>query len=399
MGPSRRVVTSLALLTLLLSLPVGPRATVQVANASDVSTPVLPSASAAWLAGLLTDGERMVSREFGIDDVDLTLDVALGLAAARSAGVEQQLILAWFSAGVAEHVGTASGATYVATAAKGALTAMAIGADPRSIGDVDLIALLLGRIGPDGRATDRGALGDLSSTASQALAVLALDRAGADAATTTRAATFLAGTACPEGGFAAELAADDCTAAIVPTALALQALAATGGHADTLVAATAALVTLLDTEVRDPDVAEGWQLGLAAQALRAVDEHDVARRLTEALTDRLDGCDGEASGALLDEGDPVRATVGVLLAVSGATLTTLNNAGSSGGATPLDCSTSEPPTETAPIGGTGSDDAPEAAQEGRAALTPVAIGLGLLVLVAVARRTVLRRLRDERAVV
>ena len=131
-------------------------------------TAVPPEATAAWLAGLLTDDERMVSRDFGIDDVDLTLDVLLGLAASGSAGDTQTRVLAWFARDIAEHVGTASDATYVAVSAKGALAAMALGADPRDVGGEDLIALLTARIDDEGRVRDRGVLGDLSSTTSQA---------------------------------------------------------------------------------------------------------------------------------------------------------------------------------------------------------------------------------------
>jgi hypothetical protein len=396
MSPSRREATALVLtLALALALPTTTGVNLSAAHAEETGAPVPPAASAAWLAALLTDGERMVSRDFDIDDVDLTLDVLLGLAAARSASVEQQRILTWFSAGVAEHVGTAASATYVATTAKAALAAMAIGADPRVIGDVDLVALLLGRVDTNGRVTDRGGLGDLSSTASQALAVLALDRAGADAATTARAAAFLAATACADGGFAAELDTDACTATIVPTALALQALAATGGHDDALAAADAALAGMLEGGMLDAAAPEGWQLGLASQALRAVGEEDAAQRLADALIDRLDGCDGQASGALLDDRDPVRATIGVLLAASGATLTTLSNAGPTAGAPLLDCTASAASEPDATQSATPGDDASAEMTEVGTGLTPVAIGLVLLALVTVAGLPVIRRLRAE----
>jgi hypothetical protein len=384
------------LLTLWLALPIGTQATLPAARAADGTIPVPASASAAWLAALLIDGERMVNPEFEIDDVDLTLDVLLGLVAARSAGVEQQRILTWFGTGLAQHVGTAADAAYIATAAKGALAVMALGVDPRTVGDVDLIALLVDRIGTDGRARDRGALGDLSSTASQALTVLALERAGADAAATERAAGFLAGSACADGGFAVELTADDCAAHLVPTALAVQALAASGGHDDALAAATAALITALETGVRDADVSEGWQLGLASLALRAAGEDDAAQRLAATLIDRLDGCSGQASGALLEESDPVRATAGALLAASGATLTTLGGAGSTPGAALLDCGTADEPTVPDLSEVTTDDDSPATREDRSGGPTPVMIGLVLLALVVFAGPPLLRRLREGR---
>jgi hypothetical protein len=393
----RRRATSLTALALSVALPLAMTtgAGLPVARAADAADRVPAAVSAAWLAALLTDGERMVSRDFDLDDVDLTLDVLLGLAAARSAGIEQRRILAWFSDGVADHVGTAAEATYVATAAKGALAAMAVGADPRAVGGVDLIALLAGRVGASGRLTDRGTLGDLSSSASQALAVLALHRAGADPTVTARAATFLAGTACADGGFAAELDADDCSASIVPTALALQALAAAGGQDEVLATGTATLLALLDTGVRDPDVPEGWQLGLAAQALRALAEPDAAQQLTELLLDRLDGCEGQASGALLDEQDPIRATIGALLAASGTTLSTLGDDASTAGTGLLDCALTAAETAPVPTEPSGDGD-PDVVPDGGAGPTPIALGLTLLVLLAVAGVPVLRRLRAER---
>jgi hypothetical protein len=395
MSARRRIATSMALALVLLPPPASTTAALlPAARAADATAPVPASASAAWLAALLTDGERMVSRDFDIDDVDLTLDVVLGLVAARSAGIEQQRILAWFSAGVEEHVGSAADATYVAVTAKAALAVMSTGGDPRVVGEVDLIALLLGQVGADGRVSDRGALGDLSSTASQSLAVLALDRAGADAATTGRAASFLARTACLDGGFSVELAGDVCAAGIVPTALALQALAATSSHDDVLARGTATLLALLDTATWDSGIPEGWQLGLAAQALRATGEDTAAQRLTATLIDRLDGCERQGSGALLDEQDPVRATVGVLLAASASTMSTLDGGAPAPVASLLDCSAAESPA-AADLGEQGTDDTAATAADGGPGLAPVAIGLVLLVLVAAVGLPVLRRLRAE----
>jgi hypothetical protein len=159
--------------------------------------------------------------------------------------------------------------------------------------------------------------------------------------------------------------------------------------------AVQALTGMLEAGLLDADAPEGWQLGLASQALRAVGEDDAAQRLTEALIVRLDGCDGQASGALLDEQDPVRATIGVLLASSGATLTTLSNAGPTAGEPRLDCATPAPSEPGPSDDGTSSGDTSAEVSDGGAGLTPVAIGLVLLALVTVAGLPVIRRLRAD----
>lgn len=397
LAPRRGALVTLLIAILLVATGTDPSAARADADAPTGVATVPPAASAAWLADVLTDGERMVSRDFGFDEVDLTLDVLLGLAASGAAGDVQERVLAWFTRDIAEHIGTAVDATYVAATAKGALAVMTFGADPRAVGGVDLIALLDDRVGTDGRVRDRGVLGDLSSTTSQALAVLALARAGADPVVTARASTMLAGTACDDGGFPAEFAVTPCTSALTETALAVQALAAAGGHDDAVRSGAAAIALLLDAGTLDERTPQGWQHGLAAQALRAAGESERAAGLTDALVTALDGCDGQASGALLDPLDPVRATVGVLLASSGATLTTLDGSSSSPDARPLDCTpaVTDDGTVAADVIAPADDDA-EAEGPTSSRTAPVLIALTLLVALVSAGFPLVRRARQER---
>jgi hypothetical protein len=397
-----RSLSSLLAATLVLVLvPLASlHATLRPASAADAPS-VPASASAAWLTGLLTDGERMVRRDLAIDDVDLTLDVLLGLAASDAAGDVQRRMLAWFAREIGTHVGTASDAVHVAVTAKGALAAMALGADPRAVGGEDLVALLVGRVGDDGRVSDRGALGDLSSTASQSFAVLALARAEVDEATVRSASDLLASVACEDGGFPDELVSATCASSLTATALAVQALATVGGHDAAVRAGAAAIAARLDATAFDEDLPQGWQLGLAAQALRAAGDLPRAATVTEGLLAALDGCDGQASGALLDPSDPVRATIGALLAASGATLATLDGTASTQDAPPLDCTPADAREDdggavAAPSPSAGSDTGVDDGSSRRSRAVPAFVAALLLVALLGAGVPALRRMRRDR---
>jgi hypothetical protein len=63
---------------------------------------------------------------------------------------------------------------------------------------VDVLARLRALITPSGRFSDKSSFGDFSNGFSQSYAVLTLARAGS---VPPAAVSFLAGTACPDGGF------------------------------------------------------------------------------------------------------------------------------------------------------------------------------------------------------
>ncbi len=307
--------------------------------AASASGPVPPAASADWLVGLLGPEDAVVDPALGVVDVDATLDLLLGLVASGAAGDALGAVADGLAADADLHTGGTLGATFVSATAKLVLALDAAGRDPRDAGGIDLVALLAGRVGTDGRATDRSDLGDLATPSSQALTVLALDRAGVDAAVVLRAADALAVAACADGGVPAEFDADPCAPDPVATALGAAALAAAadaaGADAALAAARDDALRLLLDLDASgdlDP-----WAAGLTATALRGADRGAEADALADGLAALVDGCDGGATAAVVAAEDPLRATVGVLLAGAGTTLRELDAAAATAGAATLDC--------------------------------------------------------------
>lgn len=366
---------------------------------------VPPEASAAWLTGLLGPDGTVVDPALEIVDVDATLDLLLGLVAAGVDQASVDRVAARLAADVDVHTGATIDATYVSVTAKLILALDASGRDPTDIGGRDLVSLLAGRVGADGRATDRSDLGDLSSPRSQALAVLALERGGADPLLVLRAADALAVVSCGDGGVPAEFAVDPCATDLLTTALAAAALASAAdvAGADTALAALRddALTVLLAAAADDPNP---WVTGITVTALRAAGRAAEADDLADALAGLLDGCDASATAAVIGVDDPLRATVGVLLASSGATLSDLSVRGTSG-PTPLDCTgvadgaATDTPGSVDASASTGAGD-PAAPADGDTptrdavpAGVAVALATGVLVLALLAGVPVLRRAR------
>ena len=368
--------------------------------------PVPPAASAEWLVGLLGPEDAVVDPALGVVDVDATLDLLLGLVASGAGGDALGAVADRLAADADLHTGGTLDATFVSATAKLVLVLDAAGRDPRDAGGTDLVGLLAGRVGSDGRATDRSDLGDLSTPGSQALTVLALDRAGGDAATVLRAADALAVAACADGGVPAEFGAEPCASDPVATALGAAALAAAADAAGTDAALTAArddaLRVLLDLEAGgelDP-----WAAGLTATALRGSGRGAEADALADGLAALVDGCDGGASAALVAADDPLRATVGALLAGSGATLGDLDAVGVAPGTAPLDCDEADGDGAAGGAGDAGAaGDAEDAGAAGAAPDDAADAGAGrpsaavlaatILALAVAAGLPVLRRAR------
>ncbi len=368
---------------------------------ADATVP--PAASAAWLVGLVGPGGVVVDPALGVVDVDATLDLLLGLVASGSGGEAVGTVAEALADGSSDHTGASIDATFVSATAKLVIALDAAGLDPRDVGGTDLVAALAGRVGADGRATDRSALGDLTTPRSQALTVLALVRTAAEPAVVARAADALVDAACPDGGLPAEFGADPCTADLGTTAFAAAALAAAaaadGAVAGLATARDAALTVLMRPGAADTDALAA---GLTATALRAAGRSAEADAITSSLTARFDGCAGGATGALLPSDDPLRATVGALLAASGSTLTDLTVSTDGGTPAPLDCTPGEAVrSDSTPTGGTDvTPDAVDDATSGTSSRrTAVAGATALLALALLAGIPVLRRSRraDARA--
>jgi hypothetical protein len=290
------------------------------------------------------------------------------------------------------YTGTATGGAFAGSLAKLALVATATGRDPRDFGGSDLLAQLTERMQGDGdaepgRFSDAGP-DDYSTPVGQALAVLALARAGEDVP--AAAVDFLAGAACPDGGYPSAFVTEGaaCTSDPDATGFALTALAAVVGTGDggaAPQAATAARDHLEQT--RRPDGswdAEGAvnAAGIAASALHLVgaDTGSTVAWLTDAQL--ADGSFPVAPGG--DAGD-VRATTQAVLPLAGASLLSVGEGGQD--EVSLAGPTSDPTAAAAA-------DPKESGSAG--AWLAALLGLGLLVLVLVAVLLTVRRRRLTR---
>ncbi len=183
-------------------------------------------------------------------DYGNTIDGILALAATGSQPAQLQATLEDLTAHVGDYTGAAWGELYVGSTAKSVIGLVAGGRDPRAVGGADLVADLRGLETAAGRFSDAAA-GDYTITITQALAVLALARAGEPVS--SRSVQFLLDQQCADGGFRSDLGGTSCTTDPDATAFAAQALLAVSG----------ALVCWGDVE--------GTRSGAAAGAAAALD--------------------------------------------------------------------------------------------------------------------------------
>ncbi|WP_433273949.1 peptidase [Actinosynnema sp. CS-041913] len=381
------------------------------ADAGPVTTKPV-EAAAGWLARQLVDGERFET-VIGPDtfpDQGLTIDALLALDAAGVAQDNAAKALAWLEKPetINAYVTDEEGSQYAGAYAKLALAVLAQGKDPANFGGVDLIAGLTALQAPSGRFTDKTSYpSDFTNNFSQSIAVVALERHGT---APEAAVTFLAGSACPDGGFPLQFAQATCTSQVDATAMAVQALLAAGRTAD----AADGVAWLAGRQLADggfPDnglpgdkgtTSNANSTGLAAQALRVGGRDDVADRAVAYLTKLQVGCAGAATGAInydagdFQPGNAIRATSQAILGLTGVSLADISSAGDKPAAPVLDCpaptTTTEPSTSDtdtpAGFAGSGGD---ELARTG----VPVgpALWLGTLLLVAGALAMTLGRKR------
>ena len=174
--------------------------------------PVAGSTGADWLAGQLTGG-LVHNDQYAFDDYGLTIDVALGLAAAGG----QDTRVATVAGAVADHVESyttgvdfGSSDVYAGATAKALHLADVAGADPTAFGGTDLVTRLEGLTtdaGPSaGRIADQSEYGDYANTIGQAFAASGLDAAGSTEA--AAATTYLLDQQCSAGWFRLLFTAD-----------------------------------------------------------------------------------------------------------------------------------------------------------------------------------------------
>ena len=376
---------------------------------------------AAYLVGRLTDGTHLESSfddgqggTVTFVDYGLTADLALALASANSQDATLAKVVGYLRAHVGDYVDQsgAAGGPYSGAAGKLAVLAESTGQSPSAFGGVDLLALLTGNVcttgNPDPNAFDPcTAAGDFRgaySGVSQALAVLALGRAGV--AVPAPALTRLGQLQCADGGFTSVLIAPGaaCTSDVDTTGYAVQALSlqpsgqasvargweylrgaqsagggwsgAAGVNSNSTGLATQAVLALLD---------RGGYVATAATSAKAAALAAVAGGSTPAGSvngaqaaygflvglQRPDGGFDVSSTEAGDDGTRTRATTQAVPALAGAFLTTLVDP-----VTPVDpappttttTTSTTPPTSTTSTTSTTTD--PSSTTSSTSATTP-----------------------------
>jgi MYXO-CTERM domain-containing protein len=384
---------------LVLALTATPADRAHAAAAA--TPPEAAEAAAHWSTTRLTDGVRVFDEEYAFDDTGLTIDVLLALAATGTGGQTITAVADWVATQVGSYTGVSDGATYVGPTAKAIVAAIAAGRDPRAFGDVDLVALLEGREAADGRFTDDSSFGDYSSTISQALAIIALERAGVGAS--SAAVDRLAAQACEDGGLPLEFDADACVSDVDATAFAIDALVLHGGAVET---SAAAVNWLEDVQAADGSfatregVANTNSTALAAMALRRGGSPLAADLAVEWILARVQGCDAEAPGAVLADptgtGDTLRATTQAVLGLTGVGPSTVDADGAAPETRPLDCTADAGAPDDGTDVAAPTVDAAAASDDTEDRPTPVIVGVGVALALAVLVGLTVRRRRDAR---
>ncbi|WP_327169259.1 prenyltransferase/squalene oxidase repeat-containing protein [Streptomyces subrutilus] len=250
-------------------------------------------AATRWIAGSLTDGERVVDEGATTANHFLTTEAVFALAATdRTSPVARKA--AAFLAAPAQTDAYAypsgkDGIPDATAAARLALVAEATGLDPRAFGGHDLLGDLVTYVCPrdigDGETVDgcytKGDFRTAGYADGQAMAVIALVNGGV--APPAHAVSRLTALQCEDGGFTSILirSGGACQSEASATALTTLALARAGGHEDAVQRARAHLKrSQLPTgawpaaayETTGNPAATAW----AAQALRALGDETFA---------------------------------------------------------------------------------------------------------------------------
>ncbi|MET9403900.1 prenyltransferase/squalene oxidase repeat-containing protein [Kitasatospora sp. NPDC002965] len=332
----------------LLAIPALALATALPAVTAAHATPAQPSsptvrpdaAAAGWLARQLVDGDHFESVFDGTayPDQGLTIDAVLAFAASRSSDQAAARATAWLARPdvIGGYLGDGTTEAYAGATAKLLLAVEVRGENPTAFGGVDLPARLRSLQSPSGRFSDRSQWGDYSNAFGQSLALIALKRTpgGAPAA----AVDFLADSQCADGGFPVSFGQATCASDADATALAVQALAATGRTAK----ANAGLGWLTGHQNADGGFAAAGATtsnanttGLATQALFSGGRFGAGLKGWSSLVKLQQGCSAAPAvrGAVaydatgFNPGNGARATAQAVLGLAGTPLATLSAAG------------------------------------------------------------------------
>lgn len=300
--------------------------------------------AAGWLNRQFVDGERLQTTFGGVpyDDAGLTLDAVIAFAAAKTNSVRAGRALAWLAepAVLGGYLGTGS-ESYAGAHGKLAYTLSVSGRNPRSFGGRDVVTELVALQKPSGRLSDASMYGDYSNTFGQSFGVLALQRAGAGAPA-RRAAAYLEGQACRDGGLPDAFEQSRCVSSTDATAIGMQALVAAGRWG-----AANRAATWLSGQVRSGALKNTNTAGLVAAALdtRPAIGANAADRARTLIRSAQQGCGSRfaARGAIAYDGDGYdvdtapRATTQAILGLAGANLATLTADGAMRHAPALAC--------------------------------------------------------------
>ncbi|ANZ35807.1 peptidase [Lentzea guizhouensis] len=286
-------------------------------------------AAAGWLARQMAGGERLETEFGGVKypDQGLTIDAIFAFAAAKDADDYADRAIAWLAKPeIADaYLGT-DGESYAGAHAKLAVAARVKGQNPRAFAGRDLVAGLKALQAPSGRYTDRSQFGDFSNAFTQSYAVFALKD--------TKAASYLAGSQCPDGGFPVTFETSPCVSDVDATAIVVQALRTAGRP-------TGRAVTWLESKQQAdggfPSAQAGSNAnstGLAAQVLRG----ERAAKARDYLRSLQVGCDAPVAdrGAVafdaagFDPATATRATAQAVLGLTHANVATLRGGGRDG---------------------------------------------------------------------
>ncbi|MFD0408909.1 peptidase [Kitasatospora sp. NPDC127116] len=348
----RRSLGPLAIPALALATLFPAAATAHAAPAAATSSPtVRPDAAAGgWLARQLVDGDHFESVFNGTayPDQGLTIDAVLAFAASHSSDEAAAKATAWLAKPevIGGYLGDGTTEAYAGATAKLLLAVEVRGGNAASFGGVDLPARLRSLQTAEGRFSDRSQWGDYSNAFGQSLALIALHRTPGDAP--AAAVDYLANSQCADGGFPVSFGQATCTGDPDATALAVQALAATGRTAK----ANGGLGWLAAHQNADGGFAAAGATtsnanttGLATQALLAGGRFGAGLKGWSRLVKFQQGCSADPAvrGAVaydasgFNAGNGARATAQAVLGLAGTPLATLSAAGARPDAPTLAC--------------------------------------------------------------
>lgn len=328
------------------------------ASAAELPSGAVPSIS-GFLAGDLAANNDVIS-DFGYTQHGPTIDAVIALAASGAGAAQAEATTAALAADVEGYIG-AGGETYTGATGK-LLTLTAVqGESATDFGGVNLIERLRATLTDEGRFVDVSEWGDYSNTLGQSWAILGLERAagGADAS----AVEFLRGQQCVDGGFRLYPETEPCASNPDATGIAVQALVAAAGPADTDVTeATAYLAGLMDSSggiggEPPTDGVNANSTGLAAGAFTAAGDTANAARARSFLTSLYLGCDAPEPlrGAIAYDADALAqpelgtqlrmATGQAAVGLAGKSYVTVSADGNAADPVRLDCNPAPEPGE------------------------------------------------------